>query len=325
MRSIRVIERLVIPISCLICIIVMSCSNPLESIKMYNSKTLEYSIPSDPVPIGNSETPLSVPLIAGKTIEVGTIETWIEEDMLYVSFISQWRLVETHLDITLDPNDFPQTKKGNPKPGHFDFKTTHDSGTYEYTYMISMDFPDESEMLFFAAHAAVEKWFDDEFISSESAWAMGYDFPGANWATYFVGAIPEEGPEDGTLTVHLSDYTEGGGHQSYIGLFIHDSDPTDMSNFVAMGGFEIIGGEGSGHLVPSNISGGQIDPPPWIGTGGEMYDLYFWVDLNDNFEFVQYPEEGIDDTALIFPIVVTVNGDMNIYLTGGDIGKAQPF
>lgn len=325
MKTIRVIGRLIIPISCILCIAILSCSHPLESIKSNSPRALEYSIPADPDPIGNSQTPLSVPLIAGKSIEIGTVDTWLEEDVLYVSFNSQWQLIETHLDIVLDPMDFPQTKKGNPKPGHFEYKTTHAPGIYVHTYQIPINIPEETEMLFFAAHAAVEEWLDDDLINSESAWAFGYEFPGANWATYFVGAIPEVGPEDGTVTVQLSDFPMGSGHQSLIGLFYHNSDPTDMNNFVAMGGFEIVDGAGSDVLGPSDASGGQENPPSWIGAGGEMYDLYFWVDLNDNFDFVQYPEQGIDDTALVFPIVVTVDGNINVYLTGDDIGKAQPF
>ncbi len=198
-----------------------SCTNPLTEIITSNSRALQYTIIVDPVPIGEVNSPLSVPLLAGKSMDVGTVDAWIDENMLNISFNSTWKLMETHLDMVTDPMNFPQTKKGNPKPGQFAYKTNHEPDTYTYIYSIPMDDFEEVEILYFAAHAVVEEWDGGVFVKKESAWAAGYDFPGANWATYFAGAVPEPGSEyeDGSVTVAFSDYPEGDGYQPYIGLF----------------------------------------------------------------------------------------------------------
>ncbi len=90
-----------------------------------------------------------------------------------------------------------------------------------------------------------------------------------------------------------------------------------MENILAIGGFDINDGSGSGHLSEMTIEWQEF-PPPWIGTGGELYDVYIWFDLNDNFPAVQYPEEGFDRRAIHFPYDVFIDGDIILILTGED-------
>ena len=330
MKANRVIGILMIASISMLGIFVLSCSNPLTDIIMNNSRALDYPDPGEPEPIGDSDSPLTVPIYAGKTIDVGTVKVWIEEDMLYVQFDTTWFLTETHLDVVADPIEFPQTKKGNPKPGQFSFKTNHEPGISAYTYQIPMIEFDKATTLYFAAHSKVEKWIEGVLLDSESAWAGSYDFPGANWATYFAGIIPEPGNtyDDGRIEVVLSDYPAGDGHQPLMGLFPGGSDPYDpTTTMIAMGGFDIVGGGGSCFLIPSGYPGGtELDD--WMGTGGVTYDLYIWFDLNDNVfhptDPVLYPEEGEDAMAIIFPYNVLIDGDVTISLTGDNIVGPEP-
>lgn len=175
-------------------LLVFNCSNPLTEISVMEAKAvLSYTYPEEPDPIGREETPLTTSLIAGRSMEVGTVEVWIDDDMLYVKFDSEWLLKETHLEVVTDPKDFPQTKIGNPIPGHFSRKMSHGPEIYSYTYSFALSGFGEAEILYFAAHGEVQNPDEGEQMQCEGAWAEGFDFPGRNWAMYFAGAPkPEE-------------------------------------------------------------------------------------------------------------------------------------
>lgn len=63
-------------------------------------------------------------LYAGQNILVGHIEVCNDETNLYVNFVitdPEWCLEETHLALATALDGIPQTKKGNPIPGQFDY------------------------------------------------------------------------------------------------------------------------------------------------------------------------------------------------------------
>lgn len=96
-------------------------------------------------------------LIAAQTTDIGEVEYWYDEGQFHVKFIiteSDWTLTQTHVHIADTPDDFPMTKKGNPKIGNFDFRNEHDFIT-EYTYHITWPNPDDNEYI--AAHVVVTK------------------------------------------------------------------------------------------------------------------------------------------------------------------------
>ncbi|MFX0105536.1 MAG: hypothetical protein ACFE75_08600, partial [Candidatus Hodarchaeota archaeon] len=64
---------------------------------------------------------------------------------------------------------------------------------------------------------------------SETAWGDGYEFPGKNWATYFIYTvqgvdIPEVWPEGGTLSIAYEDLPIGGGNDWDYNDFVVDID-----------------------------------------------------------------------------------------------------
>jgi len=106
------------------------------------------------------------PLYAGQDKLVGSVKVWNDSDNLYVKYVmgeapvgledelkTGWCLTETHLHVATTPEGIPQTKKGNPKPGKFEYKMEH-SCVSEHLYTIERSLVPRDE-LYIAAHAVV--------------------------------------------------------------------------------------------------------------------------------------------------------------------------
>jgi hypothetical protein len=122
------------------------------------------------------------PLIAGQSIPAGSVVVENDAQYLYVTYQTDgtWLITETHLDVATRPEDLKQTSKGNAVPGRFAYKSEHDPGVTTVTHTIDLTAWPSGTQLFLAAHSVVVS-----VSGSETAWAEGLDFPGANWATYF--------------------------------------------------------------------------------------------------------------------------------------------
>jgi hypothetical protein len=97
--------------------------------------------------------PYTTPLIAGQDTDIGEVRVWNDADYLYVKFVSTGDcLLETHVAVEESWEDIPQTKKGNPIPGHFEYSDPH-ACVHEYTYEVPLTWPAGTE-LYIAAHAA---------------------------------------------------------------------------------------------------------------------------------------------------------------------------
>lgn len=147
--------------------------------------------------------PFTTDLIAGQTIDVGDVLVWNDDAYLYVKYViadSDWCLAETHLQVAEEFEMIPQ-KNGNPIPGLFDFKAEHECIT-EFTYQIPLDWETDTE-LYIAAHSQFksfvcypEPYLEEgvpciPYVKEETAWGVGYDFPGKNWATYIKYTVQE--------------------------------------------------------------------------------------------------------------------------------------
>jgi hypothetical protein len=139
--------------------------------------------------------PYVTDLIAGKDTDVGDVLVWNDADYLYVKYATAagWCLGETHLHVAASLEAIPQTKTGNPIPGHFDFKSSHDCAA-ETTYVIPLAWATDTE-LYIAAHAEVSALSRSGHAYSvyfpEGAWGAGLDFPGKTPATYFTYTVQE--------------------------------------------------------------------------------------------------------------------------------------
>jgi len=105
------------------------------------------------VPATASADPITVDLLAGQTTNIGYVDVWNDADTLYVKFVSTGDcLKETHVAVATNVDDIPQTKKGNPIPGQFEYSDPH-ACVQEYTYEIQLAW-DYGTPLIIAAHAA---------------------------------------------------------------------------------------------------------------------------------------------------------------------------
>jgi hypothetical protein len=92
-----------------------------------------------------ADDPFVTDLIAGggnpkSAIDVGDVLVWNDCNYLYVQYVitdPNWCITETHLAVATSPDDIPQTKKGNPIPGQFEYYDVNDCIT-EYTYKIGL-------------------------------------------------------------------------------------------------------------------------------------------------------------------------------------------
>ena len=101
-------------------------------------------------------------------VDVGKVEVEIDGPNLVVTFtledplltdpdLVDWKFVETHLHVAAAPEEIPQTKKGNARPGQFDYDDG-DAATSNtvHIYIIPLDILDDGDTITVAAHAAIE-------------------------------------------------------------------------------------------------------------------------------------------------------------------------
>ena len=172
-------------------------------------KESQQTITQEPFVVTEKNTPglcdVITDLVAGQHTDVG--EVIVTHDLLniYVTYVISepgWCITETHMHVAADVTGIPQTKKGNPKVGQFDYSGQHDCIT-EYTYTVPIEWNAGDEVVV-AAHAVVQndngtptkakggKPSNSE-PSHETAWGYGVPFPGNNWAMYFFYTLCYEG------------------------------------------------------------------------------------------------------------------------------------
>ncbi|WP_340818946.1 hypothetical protein [Methanolobus sp. WCC4] len=135
-------------------------------------------------------------LYAAKNIDVGTLNVSNDTEYLYITYetMNGWTILETHLEVVNDSEDFPVNGGGNVVPGHFTYKNDSiPAGTTIQDYVIPLEayLPAKNNTLYIAAHAVVSNG-----TSEEGAWANGTRFSDKNWATYFTYTITDT-DEDG--------------------------------------------------------------------------------------------------------------------------------
>jgi hypothetical protein len=137
-----------------------------------------------PAHVNAAGSALVVNLMAGQNEFAGTVKVWDEGDSLYVLYetIEPWCMTETHLAVASSLEGIPQSN-GNPVPGNFPYKNTHKCAT---SFLYTVPLSSGACELYIAAHAVVKKPG-----SNETAWGNGVDFPGSNWATYFIYEISD--------------------------------------------------------------------------------------------------------------------------------------
>lgn len=100
-----------------------------------------------------------VPLYAGQDELVGSVAVTNNSTHMVVTYevneTAGWYLTETHLHVADSVDDVPQTKKGNPKVGHFAYGDTYFPARATVTITIPLSDLSKSSNLTVAAHAEV--------------------------------------------------------------------------------------------------------------------------------------------------------------------------
>ncbi|WP_042702678.1 hypothetical protein [Thermococcus sp. PK] len=203
-------------------------------------------------------TPERFPLYAGQHTLVGEVLVWNDGENLHVKYTiteSGWYLVETHLEVATNLGDIPQTRNGNPIPGHFTYKNeSHTFGTTEYTYTLPLD---GGEILYIAAHAVVMN-----LIGDGSSW---------QWATevidYKQGTLKDGNPITDPARMDPST-TLGDPDDSFYSLgFVNES---RGDGWIELGfGYPVYNGPGA-DIAIREITYGRPNYPE------EKADVYVW-------------------------------------------------
>jgi hypothetical protein len=161
-------------------------------------------------------------LFAGQTINAGSVCSQIVGSNLVVTYSTTgcWQLVETHLWVGSSLGDMPTTRKGNPVPGQFPYKSGDISGTTSYSTSIPLtnlgfSCPSDDTTFYVAAHAALQCVDGNgDVVQTETGWGDGSPIVDkGNWATYFETLFTcdcAEGPgEPGDCETAFAKATDG--------------------------------------------------------------------------------------------------------------------
>jgi hypothetical protein len=257
-------------------------------------------------------TPLSVKLLAGQTIDSGTVTVANDSERICVKFEGKngWYLTETHFAIGKNFADIPQNRAGNPIPGQFPYARSYQSPLLTDSFcfkMVDLDIA-PGDFIYIAAHAVVEKQLSDGTVQNETGWGEGEGFTGKNWSMYFV------------YTVQACDNNGGGGGCSgesetafAVGdktfTQIADADPVTFPTGVTRWGWQITVNAASGIQCIKEIYAGAAQNDISKGTlVGQLKYTYDGSVLNleyvmlDGFRMHEtHVYAGTEDTNTIAP------------------------
>ncbi len=128
-------------------------------------------------------------LYAGQTIVAGTVNVYNDANNIYVQYLlnSPWVMSDAHVAVASTLDGIPQTKAGNPIPGRFPYSAVFDPELMNYTFVVPIASLPVGGTLIVAAHAIVHA--PKSYGGTQTGWADGQDFPGANWATYIAARV----------------------------------------------------------------------------------------------------------------------------------------
>lgn len=129
-----------------------------------------------------------VSLIAGQTMNAGTISVTNDADFIYVTYTTTngWVLTQTHLYVG-DCAAIPVNNPGNPIPGQFPYGNNHSNIT-SYTYQVPISAIPAGGCGCIAAHCVVKQLnASGGTIQTQTGWGQGtlINLTGGNWGMKF--------------------------------------------------------------------------------------------------------------------------------------------
>ena len=160
-----------------------------ESVNAQQPKEENTITPSLVIGPGNEECPATeVSLLAGQTINSGSVTVTNDADYIYVTYTTAngWLLTQTHLFVG-NCALIPVNNAGNPIPGQFPYSTAHNNAT-SYTYRIPISSIGSGNCGCIASHAVVVKLnASGQVINQQTGWGNGVRINpnGGNWGMKF--------------------------------------------------------------------------------------------------------------------------------------------
>jgi hypothetical protein len=153
----------------------------------------------------NCGTPLNTVFYAGKINIAGMVTVSNDQNNIYVTvkMSNGWVFNAGHLYLgnCAVLQQAPYTHNGNPAPGQFPYQTGTNLNLTTYTWTVPMANAE-------ACNCVAVQGEVSNGSQSEGAWAAGFDFPGANWATYFNYCV--QNCTASCDTAHMKTITQGG-------------------------------------------------------------------------------------------------------------------
>ncbi len=157
------------------------------------AKYATYGVPDEKTVVSNrtSGDPCevtTVTLVAGQTMNAGTVTVSNDADYIFVTYTTTngWVLTQTHLYVG-ECALIPVNNPGNPIPGQFPYTSAHNNVT-SYTYQIPISRIPLELCGCIAAHAVVKKYNSaNQLIDTQTAWGNGVriNLSGGNWGMKF--------------------------------------------------------------------------------------------------------------------------------------------
>jgi hypothetical protein len=168
-----------------IAIVAIACQKDVQELST-NGAQQEFaaSVPPGYTVCGTAH---ETPLMAGQTINVGSVTVWNDETNVYVSYqtTGSYLLKKTHLFVGAC-SAIPVNNSGNPRIGQYPYKTDHGTGVSIYTYTIPRSTLPEG-CLCVSAHAEIIAYGANGTVTfSQTAWGQGTQLnDGGSWAMKF--------------------------------------------------------------------------------------------------------------------------------------------
>ena len=168
-------------------LILLGFTSTVYEIKDRSQTLIPRSLDQSLSELTRNRSKLCVELVTPQALSVGEVCLSNTQDSLNVHFQTEegWFLTETHLAVASSLEEIPRVGPGIPGLGHFDYKSTHTSGSTEQTYSIALDSLSVSpgSEVVVAAHAGMVNALEEE----EGAWGRGERFvKEGHPATYFT-------------------------------------------------------------------------------------------------------------------------------------------
>lgn len=137
-----------------------------------------------------------VTLLAGQTINAGTVCSTVQGDYLNVTYSTTggWELTEAHLWAGTSLASLPTNRAGNPQIGLFPYNSGNITGATTYTFSVPLSTFGLSgnatecapTNVYLVAHAALRKLLGDGSYQTETGYGEGTRLVSkGNWATWF--------------------------------------------------------------------------------------------------------------------------------------------